>query len=101
MFLIYKSNNRKVYIAAGQDNSTLAFDLLTGNKLDSVDCSVSADGTKFPDGYIGDLILSCNGTHLFAVDQTNFRLVIADTRKTQVINSVPFGRYPFWSGCDT
>jgi len=95
MGLAISPDNRKVYVAAGQDNSILAFDLLTGNKLDSVDCSVSADGTKFPDGYIGDLILSRDGTHLFAVDQTNFRLVIADTRKMQVINSVPVGRYPF------
>jgi YVTN family beta-propeller protein len=95
MGLAISPDNRKVYVAAGQDNSILSFDLLTGNKLDSVDCSVSADGSKFPDGYIGDMTLSHDGTHLFAVDQTNFRLVIVDTRKMQVINSVAVGRYPF------
>jgi YVTN family beta-propeller protein len=95
MGLAITPDNKKVYVAAGQDNSILVFDLLTGNKIDSVDCSVSANGTKFPDGYIGDMTLSRDGNHLFAVDQTNFRLVIVDTRKMQVINSVPVGRYPF------
>jgi YVTN family beta-propeller protein len=95
MGLAISPDNKKVYVAAGQDNSILVFDLLTGNKIDSVDCSVSANGTKSPDGYIGDMVLSRDGNHLFAVDQTNFRLVIVDTRKMQVINSVSVGRYPF------
>ena len=95
MGLAITPDNKKVYVAAGQENRILVFDLLTGNKTDSVDCSVSADGTKFPDGYIGDMVLSEDGNHLFAVDQVNFRLVIVDTRKMQVINSVPVGRYPF------
>jgi YVTN family beta-propeller protein len=95
MGLSISPDNKKVYVAAGQENSILVFDLLTGNKIDSVDCSVSANGTIFPDGYIGDMVLSRDGTHLFAVDQMNFRLVIVDTRKMQVINSVPVGRYPF------
>jgi YVTN family beta-propeller protein len=95
MGLAISPDNRKVYVAGGQDNSILAFDLSTGNKLDSVDCSVTIDGTKFADGYIGDMVLSNDGIHLFAVDQTNFRLIIADTRTMQVINSIPVGRYPF------
>jgi YVTN family beta-propeller protein len=95
MGLAISPDNRRVYVAAGQDNSILVFDLVTCNKIDSVDCSVSADGTRFPHGYIGDMTLSRDGFHLFAVDQTNFRLVIVDTRKMQVIKSVPVGRYPF------
>ena len=95
MGLAISPQNDMVYVSAGQGNSILVFDLLTGNKTDSIDCSVSADGTKFPDGYIGDLTISKDGNYLFAVDQTNFRLVIADTRIMKVINSVPVGRYPF------
>jgi len=95
MGLAISPDNRKVYVAAGQENKILGFDLLTGNKIDSVDCSLSTDGHKFPDGYIGDMVLSKDGSYLFAVDQTNFRLVIVDTRKMQVVKSVDVGRYPF------
>jgi DNA-binding beta-propeller fold protein YncE len=95
MGLAISPENDKVYVAAGQENSILVFDLLTGNKIDSIDCSVSEDSTKFPDGYIGDMTISKDGRYIFAVDQINFRLVIADTRKMKVINSVQVGRYPF------
>jgi YVTN family beta-propeller protein len=95
MGLAISPDNSKVYVAAGQENSILVFDLMTGAKVDSVDCSVSENGTKFPDGYIGDMALSKDGNHLFAVDQTNFRLVIVDTRIMKVRNSVPVGRYPY------
>ena len=95
MGLAISPDNQKVYVSAGQENSILVFDLLTGNKIDSVDCSVSGTGTRIPDGYIGDMALSGDGNHLFAVDQTNFRLIIVDTRKMKVINSVLVGRYPF------
>ncbi len=95
MGLAISPENDKVYVAGGQDNSILVFDLLTGVRTDSVDCSVSADGTKFPDGYIGDMTISRDGNYIFAVDQTNFRLLIVDTRKMQVIKSVGVGRYPF------
>ena len=95
MGLAISPDNSKVYVAGGQGNSILTFDLLTGSKKDSVDCSVSEDGTKFPDGYIGDMAMTKDGNYIFAVDQMNFRLVIVDTRKMKVINSVPVGRYPF------
>jgi YVTN family beta-propeller protein len=87
--------NDKVYVAAGQDNSILVFDLKTGNKIDSIDCSISEDGSGYPDGYIGDMTITRDGNHIFAVDQTNFRVIIIDTRKMKVTRSVPVGRYPF------
>ncbi len=95
MGLAISPENDKVYVSAGQDNKILVFDLATGRKTDSLDCSVSEDGTSYPDGYIGDMVISGDGSHIFAVDQTNFRLIIADTRRMKVINSVPVGRYPF------
>src|SRR5664280_546163 len=95
MGLAISPDNRKVYVAAGQVNRILVFDLQTGIKIDSVDCSIGENGGSYPDGYIGDLTLTRNGYYLFAVDQINFRMVIVDTRKMKVINSVPVGRYPF------
>lgn len=95
MGLAISPDNKKVYVAAGQDNSVQVFDLTTGAKIDSVDCSVSDDGSLNPDGYIGDMVLTRDGNYLLAVDQTNFRLLIIDTRKMKVVSSVSVGRYPF------
>jgi YVTN family beta-propeller protein len=95
MGLAISPDNKKVYVAGGQENRIFVFDLISGNKIDSIDCDIEAAGVKTPDGYIGDMTLTADGYYLFAVDQTNFRLVIVDTRKGQVIKSVPVGRYPF------
>jgi len=84
-----------VYVAGGQANRIYLFDTGTGARLDSIDCSFSAEGKSFPDGYIGDLVLTSDGKYLYAVDQTNFRLLIVNVDQKNVIRSVPMGRYPF------
>ncbi len=95
MGLAISPENDKVYVSGGQENRILVFDLISGNKTDSIDCSVSEDGSKHPDGYIGDMVITKDGRYIYAVDQMNFRLIIIDTRKMMVINSVQVGRYPF------
>lgn len=40
-------------------------------------------------------MLSKNGNTLFAVDQTNFRMVAINTQTEKVAASIPVGRYPF------
>lgn len=95
MGLAISPDNKVVYVAGGQSNSIEIFDLKTGAKVDSIDCSQLPSGQLVPDGYIGDMVLSKNGNILYAVDQMNFRLVIADVKQKKVVNSVPTGRYPF------
>ena len=95
MGLAISPENDKVYVAGGQSNKIFVFDLLTGGRTDSIDCSVAEDGGSYPDGYIGDMTITKDGRYIFAVDQSNFRLAIADTRTMKIITSVPVGRYPF------
>jgi YVTN family beta-propeller protein len=95
MGLAISPENDRVFVAGGQSNCIFVFDMLTGEKTDSINCAVSSDNSRWPDGYIGDMVISSDGNFLYAVDQTNFRLLIADTRGMQVVRSVPVGRYPF------
>ena len=84
-----------VYVAGGQENAVFLFDVATGRKLGSVDCSASPDGGEASWGYIGDMVLSRDGGRLYAVDQTRFRMIVIDTQARELIHSVPVGRYPF------
>ena len=95
MGLALSPDNGTVYVAGGQENKIFLFHTLTHDRYDSIDCSSSGDGKKYPNGYIGDIVLTRNGKSLFAVDQTNFRVVIADAGKRRVVSSVLVGRYPF------
>lgn len=91
MGLAITSDNRSVWAAGGISNKIFRYDLRTGAKLDSILCAQPDN----PDGYLGDLALSRDGHTLFVCDQSNFRLVVADTRSRKVLHYVPVGRYPF------
>ncbi len=95
MGLACSPDNKIVYVSGGQQNKIYLFSVETGAKLDSVDCSVSDSGEKTPNGYIGELKLSKDGSYLYAVDQTLFRLIVIDTRSKKMIGSAKTGRYPF------
>lgn len=91
MGLAIASDNQSVWVAGGQSNKIFHFDLRKGTKLDSIVCTQIDN----PDGYLGDLALSRDGRTLYVCDQSNFQLLIADTRTLQVLHRVPVGRYPF------
>jgi DNA-binding beta-propeller fold protein YncE len=95
MGLAVSNDNSEVFVAGGQENKIFIFDLNTGAKKDSIDCSFVSDSLDYSHGYIGDLVLSKDGKKLYAVDQIGFRMIIADTETRQLEHSVPVGRYPF------
>jgi len=91
MGLAITSDNRSVWVSGGQSNKVFRYDLKTGAKLDSILCAQPDN----PDGYLGDLVLTRNGNTLYICDQSNFRLLVADTRTRKVKHFIPVGRYPF------
>ena len=95
MGLAISPDGRKVYVAGGQQNKIYIYDLNTYKKLGEITCNKSFDGTDYSDGYIGDMVLSNDGSHLFAVDQIGFRMMVIDTKTNQTIHNVKTGRYPF------
>jgi len=95
MGLAISPDNKKVYVAGGQQNRIYIFDLNLGKKLGEISADVSFDGTDYHDGYIGDMVMSKDGSRLYVVDQIGFRMVVIDTKKNKVIHNVRTGRYPF------
>ena len=95
MGLAISPDNKIVYVSGGQENKIYMFSTDTGAKLDSVDCSLSENGEKITNGYIGDLKLCKNGRFLYAIDQIMFRLIVIDTQSKKIISSAKTGRYPF------
>jgi YVTN family beta-propeller protein len=95
MGLAISPDNQKVYVAGGQQNRIYVFDLKTNKKLREINCNKSFDGTDYSDGYIGDMILSKDGSRLYAVDQIGFRMIVIDTKTSEIIHNIKTGRYPF------
>lgn len=84
-------DNKTLYVAGGGDWSLMAFDLETRERLWRLDCAHES----FEHGYLGDLRLSSDGKTVYAVDQSNFRLLVIDVENQQVLRSIEVGRYPF------
>jgi DNA-binding beta-propeller fold protein YncE len=95
MGLAISPDNQTVYVAGGQTNKIFLFDVNTGEKKGSIDCSFVSDDFDYSHGYIGDLQLSKDGITLYAVDQIGFRMLIVNTESKTLSHSVPVGRYPF------
>jgi len=95
MGLAVSKDNSTVYVAGGQENCIYLFDLNTGAKKGTIDCSYVLGEENYSDGYIGDLTLSEDGKKLYAVDQIGFRMLIIDTETGKLEHNVPVGRYPF------
>jgi len=95
MGIAISPDGKLIYASGGQANKIFLFSVETGENRGFVDCSSSTDGYSSKDGYIGDLVLSEDGKRLFAVDQTNFQILIIDTDSNVVRHAVPTGRYPF------
>ncbi len=91
MGLAISNDNKTVFVAGGQENTIYMFDIVSGKKKGELDCSSAG----YPDGYIGDLVLSKDNKWLYAVDQIQFRLIIIDMQNKSVKANVPVGRYPF------
>lgn len=88
-------NNRKIYVAGGQEGKIFVFDPSTKAKLAEINCNTTVNDRKYSSSYIGELVLSKDGRTLYALDQLNFRLIIIDTEQSQVSRSIGVGRYPF------
>ena len=91
MGLAVAPDNTTLYVGGGQEGRVVRFDLDTGVRTGDIDLNTGS----WADSYVGDLRLSADGRQLYAVDQTNFRLVIANTETMEVTHSISVGRYPF------
>lgn len=95
MGLAISPDNKLVYVAGGQENKIFIFNIATGRKIDSINCSQYDTDADYTHGYIGDMVLSRDGSRLYAIDQVGFRMLVIDPVKKALLYNVPVGRYPF------
>ncbi|HVP46715.1 MAG TPA: alkaline phosphatase family protein [Bryobacteraceae bacterium] len=85
------SGNHAAYVSEGNSGRVRLIDLSTGNRRKLID--LNQDG--FADSYTGDLVFDADRALLYVLDQANFRLVVIETKKGQIVSSLRVGRLPF------
>jgi DNA-binding beta-propeller fold protein YncE len=95
MGLAVAPKKKVLYVGGGQEGKIIIFDLATDQRVGAIDANISFQGKTYQDSYVGDLVLSSDGKVLYALDQANFRLLIASTETRKVLSCPRLGRYPF------
>ncbi len=95
MGLAVSNDGSTLYAGGGQEGKVILFDLNTGDRIGDIDANSAFGGQNYEDSYLGDLVLSDDNSMLYAVDQTNFRVIAIDLDGRQIVGSVSVGRYPF------
>ncbi len=88
------SGNRSAFISEGNSGRVRLIDVVSGERRKSYDLNQNG----FSDSYSGDLAFDPARSLLYVLDQANFRLVIFETRKGQMLSSLSVGRLPFAVG---
>ena len=91
MGVAFAADGRSILYGNANEGQILRLDLASGHVTTVVDI----DGGGVEDSFIGDFVLTRDGTTIVAVDQANFRLVTIDVARGQVRQSVRVGRHPF------
>jgi YVTN family beta-propeller protein len=95
MGLAISPDNKTVYVAGGQANKIIKFNIKTGKKTGEINCAKINKTDNFSNGYIGDMVITKDGKTLYAVDQIGFRMVVIDVATEKILANIPTGRYPF------
>lgn len=85
------SGNHAAYVSEGNSGRVRLMDLSSGSRRKLFDLNQNG----FSDSYTGDLAFDADRGLLYVLDQANFRLVTIETKKGQILSSLPVGRLPF------
>lgn len=95
MGLAISPDNKTVYVGGARTYGIHVIGLDPPAQLGLIKCGHESGGKSYVNGYIGDLRLTRDGKTIYAVDQSNFRMLTIDVDSQKCIGSVETGRYPF------
>ena len=91
----FSPDGRTFYWSSGETGAIYIFDVASREKLAEVTLNTETGGRRFEDSYAVDVKVSADGKHLYCADVANFRVVVVDAERRQVVGTVPVGRYPY------
>jgi YVTN family beta-propeller protein len=97
MGLAFSADGLTLYASGGASGALQVIDVATATVTSTLDLDGTFGGRTWQGSVLGDLALSPDGTHLYVVDQANFRLVDVAVGPAGLAprRSLPTGRYPF------
>ncbi|MEN8192061.1 MAG: phosphoesterase [Bacteroidota bacterium] len=94
MGAVILKDNSAVYLSGGDSGDIIYFDLKSFKSKERYSINGKINGKEYEDSFVGDIVLSADESKLYILDQFNFRLVVMNSKKGKIINSISVGRFP-------
>ena len=91
----FAPDGKTLYWSSGESGEIYCVDVAARKVTAAIPLNVTVNQSAFADSYAMDVKISADGAFLYCADVTNFRVVVIDTAKRQVVGSVGVGRYPY------
>ena len=91
----FSPDGRTLYWSSGENGAVYIFDVASREKTAEVSLNTEVGGRNYEDSYAVDVKVSADGRFLYCADVANFRVVVVDAERRQVVGSVGVGRYPY------
>lgn len=93
--LAYSPDGALLYVATGDSGKIRAYRTSDWEPEGEVSLDGAVDGAEATGSFAATLAVSADGKTLYALDQTNWRIVILDAARLERLAQIPTGSYPF------
>ena len=93
--LVYSPDGSLLYVATGDSGKVAIYTTADWKKTGEISLDAPVGNQRFSGSFAATLLLSHSGQLLYVLDQGNWRVVVLDTVRREVVGSVATGAYPF------
>jgi len=93
--LAYSPDGALLWVATGDTGLVRAYRTADWTLAAEIPLDGTVGGRAFKSSFAANLVLSRDGSTIFALDQGNWRVVVLDARNHTRVASIPTGAYPF------
>ncbi|MDR3737463.1 MAG: bifunctional YncE family protein/alkaline phosphatase family protein [Terracidiphilus sp.] len=93
--LAYSPDGSLLYLATGDSGKIRSYHTADWTRAGVVSLDGALGGVEYKESFAANLVLTRDGSTLYALDQGNWRIVVIDARSMKRIASIPTGAYPF------
>ena len=93
--LVYSPDGSLLYVATGDSGKIRVYRSSDWHAVREISLDGQLGGNNFGGSFAATLAISSDGKTLYALDQGNWRIVIIDTERMELLSSIITGAYPF------
>src|SRR5437762_6868271 len=93
--LVYSPDGSLLFVATGDSGKIRVYRTSDWHAIRELSLDGQLSGNNFGGSFAAALAISADGKTLYALDQGNWRIVIIDTERMELVSSIITGAYPF------